>query len=112
MVFVQLVAFGRVQGNRVTRKKIKAERMERERLRREKLLALEEKKRLGGGDGVCEVLQVAECNGLGNGNANGGVKENGKLMNGKIYVPGIANGMMETDTEESMTETSEEEMFI
>jgi hypothetical protein len=45
MVFVQLVAFGRVQDNRVRRKSAKTAKIEREKARKENLAAMEEDRR-------------------------------------------------------------------
>jgi len=115
MVFLQLLAFGKVSDNRVRRKSDKAKKLERERIRREKLTRLEEKRRLhdsgkfvGGLDGVCEMLEEwTPANKCANGNghvdthANGTVKLDGEILTA-------------TDSEatESTTETSEEEMFL
>lgn len=116
MVFVQLLAFGRVQDNRVARKSAK----ERARARKEKL-ALREKCRraqvadtnAGGLDGMCEMLEEwipnAHANGNGNANGNGIGHGMNKVRNGVVGESGVSS----SNEEDSLTETSEEDgMFI
>jgi hypothetical protein len=103
MVVVQLLAFGRVSDNRGQRRAKKAARLERERLKNEKLGKCEgEKQRpirispdyMDGACDISEKTQLAETNGHANGTADHPAKR------------------IETEGEESMTETSEEEMIV
>ena len=103
MVVVQLVAFGRVSENRGQRKARKAARLEKDRLKKVKFEKLENESpqimyqtecHVKGWDGACDfpedgALKLANRNGY----ANGGNK-------------------IETESEGSMTETSEEEMNL
>ena len=111
MVCVQIFAFGKVQDNRVRKKSAKAAKIEKEKLafleeeRRKQIPKLQRVEL----DGVCELHKEWDTNGSianGNGHANGSTKS----MNGKIKKNGSEKG--EPDSEESLTETSEEEMFI
>jgi len=108
MVIVQIFAFGRVSDNRIARKAL---RQERERIRKEKLEKIMDKsapKTNGHAvemDGACDLPRLENphpnVNGIGNGN--------GKAMNGNV------NKRLEDfdiENEESMAETSEEEMMI
>jgi hypothetical protein len=104
MVLVQLFAFGRVQDNRSQRRerreRVRKERKERmERMERLERLGEQKSILVGAYDGSADTKVV------GNGFANGGGMGNGKgvEMNG---------GVLGTDEETSMTETSEEEMFV
>jgi len=116
MVFVQILAFGRVQDNRVKRKSAKAARIERDRIRKEKLEKLEaarSSKLKMQENGYANALDMDELleelpNGitqpLTNGTANGrAVPVNGQSRDIKDGTP---------ETEGSITETSEEEMMI
>lgn len=102
MVIAQVFAFGKVSDNRIARK---AARVERERLRKEKIEKLAEAKasttngHIASADGTNEVAGL-EFNG--NGHTNGQV------------ISGTADKKNAIDLygEESMTETSEEEMMI
>jgi hypothetical protein len=97
MVLVQLFAFGRVQDNRSQRRE-RRERVRKERKERMERLGEQKVILVGGYDGAADMKVV------GNGFANGGGMGNGKVeMNG---------GVQGTDEETSMTETSEEEMFV
>lgn len=114
MVLVQCLAFGRVQNNRVRRKSAKAAKIERERLRKEKLTD-------------DDLLQTAAKVQLASNIANhgtDGLSTSGKpeeYTNGKGHVTQSLlelgevrqNGQrLELESEESMTETSEEEMMV
>jgi len=119
MVFVQVLVFGRVQDNRVRSKRAVAAKLEREKTRKEKLRALEE-----------ERASISNSSGdslvNGNGTANGtplkeSLKSSVAGMDGVWDMleecPPITNGtaskrVPETESEASLTETSEEEMFI
>ena len=113
MVVVQVLAFGRVQDNRVARRERKsALKAEREKRREVLELASEEMKlakSVGGMDGAASIDEGASLTSLnGNGLMNGG-------MNGAAKMPEKvtqAKGMDETESEASLTETSEEEMMI
>ncbi|KAH6723294.1 hypothetical protein BKA61DRAFT_565936 [Leptodontidium sp. MPI-SDFR-AT-0119] len=107
MVLVQVLAFGRVNDNRVRRKSAKAAKLERERIRKEKLeKAIEDRK-----------AASLKINGHVNGTLDGtcDVPAEQKLLNG------VANGGMtkdlsderrkDSDSDETLTETSEEEMI-
>lgn len=101
MVIAQVFAFGKVSDNRIARK---AARIERERLRKEKLEKLAESKAPTTNGHIAGVDGASEVAGLG---ANGNGYTNGKAMCGTV-------GKSADDLygEESMTETSEEEMMI
>lgn len=103
MVVVQLLAFGRVSDNRGHRKAKKAARLERERLKNEKLGKFEGEKQRplcispDYMDGACDTSEespLAKINGHTNGTTDHPTKR------------------VETEGEESMTETSEEEMIV
>lgn len=104
MVVVQILAFGRVQDNRVRKKGAKAAKSERERRRMEKLGTLQ-----AGG-----MEDSTKMNGATNGAANGIANGNGNCKT--IGTPAQSNGgagaITEPETEASMTETSEEEMML
>ena len=110
MVFVQLLAFGRVSDNRVQRKTARAAaKAERERLRKEKSEKIEAigvytmAKVSGIGsylDGTCDFPEDHHTNGFANG--NGAVNGDAKM----------SAGHKKSDSEESMTETSEEEVIV
>jgi hypothetical protein len=110
MVFVQLLAFGRVSDNRVQRKNARAAaKVERERLRKEKSEKTEEigaynmAKVSGIGsylDGTCDFPENPHTNGFAKGNG---------AMNGDAK---MSAGDKKFDSEESMTETSEEEVIV
>jgi hypothetical protein len=110
MVFVQLLAFGRVSDNRVQKKTARAAaKAERERLRKEKSEKIEVigvytmAKLSGIGsylDGTCDFPEDHHTNGFANG--NGAVKGDAKM----------SAGHKKSDSEESMTETSEEEVIV
>lgn len=115
MVFVQILAFGRVQDNRVKKKSAKAARVERDRVRKEKLEKLETDRLTTNAngkavDGLCELLEEDP-----NGNAllrNGSVKAvNGKSRE-ELYSDEKENTPENDASETDMTETSEEEMMI
>ena len=110
MVVVQLLAIGHVQDNRVARRSAKAAKQERERVRRERLEKLGEKKTHGacsnvsgigsyldGGCDIPEDHQHDHSNGVAH-EGNGHAKRNGEKT--------------EEESEESMTETSEEEIIV
>jgi hypothetical protein len=102
MVIAQVFAFGKVSDNRIARK---AARLERERLRKEKLEKMAETKapttngHIAGVDGASEVAGL-EFNGNGH--------TNGKAMSGTVD----KKDTHDLSGEESMIETSEEEMMI
>lgn len=108
MVLVQVLAFGRVSDNRVQRKSAKAAKLERERIRKEKLeKAVELRKSAipqinghvnGTLDGTCDVPAEQK---LSNGVANGGTKNQFSTDEPR----------KDSDSDETMTETSEEEMI-
>ncbi|KAG4411063.1 hypothetical protein IFR04_015807 [Cadophora malorum] len=108
MVLVQVLAFGRVSDNRVQRKSAKAAKLERERIRKEKLeKAVELRKTAipqinghvnGTLDGTCDVPAEQK---LSNGVANGGTKDEISTDERR----------KDSDSDETMTETSEEEMI-
>ena len=111
MVFVQVLAFGRVQDNRVQRKTAKAAKLERERVRKEKLQLLESERKLadkttnGNGhdcatcmDGVWELLEEDQKHAL---KMNGGKEPVGSTKSASIP---------ETESDTSLTETSEEDL--
>jgi len=104
MVFVQILAFGRVSDNRVRRKSAKAAKIEREKARKERLAQLEDemkqrqktKERTGGLDGIFELLEEYDsgyC--IANGNGHAHIKEG-------------TDSSEESITGGSMTDTSEE----
>ena len=111
MVFIQVLAFGRVQDNRVQRKSAKAAKLEREKVRKEKMQALEKERKLsektsnGNGhdcatcmDGVWELLEEDQAQTL-------------KLNGGKNHIRSAkASSIPETGSESSLTETSEEDL--
>ena len=111
MVFIQVLVFGRVQDNRVQRKSAKAAKIEREKVRKEKLQLLETERKLleknmnGNGhdcassmDGVWELLEEDQPHAL---------KTNG----GKNSIRGTkVTSLPETESDNSLTETSEEEL--
>ena len=113
MVVVQVLAFGRVQDNRVARRERKsALKAEREKRREVLELASEEMKLAKSVGGMDGAASIDEGTGLtfmnGNGSMNGGV-------NGAAKIPGKATQaeeMDEIESEASLTETSEEEMMI
>jgi hypothetical protein len=108
MVVVQLVAFGKVSGNRGQRKAKKAARLEKERFKKEKSEKLENErlqivsKTEGHATGLDGAYDFREDGALKMANGNG--HGNGKHPNGGKKI--------ETETEESMTEMSEEEMNL
>ncbi|KAK0119857.1 hypothetical protein ONS95_011287 [Cadophora gregata] len=108
MVLVQVLAFGRVSDNRVQRKSAKAAKLEREKIRKEKLEKAAEvrKPAVSKANGHLNGILVGTCD----------VPAEQKLLNG------VANGgpqpqtstderRKEFDSDETMTETSEEEMI-
>lgn len=107
MVVVQILAFGRVSETRVRRKRVKADKIERERLRKEKMESFKVEGKTvgmkgnghtnGSLDGSCDATAEKALNG----NTNGGLK-----------VDKMDKRKLETDSEESLTETSEEEMIV
>lgn len=108
MVLVQVLAFGRVSDNRVQRKSAKAAKLERERIRKEKL------------EKAVEVRKQTASNV--NGHANGTLDGACDIPGEQKLPNGIANGGMtnqvssderrkDFDSDETMTETSEEEMI-
>ncbi len=114
MVAVQVFAFGKVSDNRIARKSARAAKLEREKIRREKLdemagdrkpLETKANGHIGvGADGACD-FPTEEVTILVKG------KENGKA-NG-VAKSAVSNGHTHgCDCEDSMTETSEEEMMI
>jgi len=114
MVAVQVFAFGKVSDNRIARKSARAAKLEREKIRWEKLDEMAgdrkplETKANGhfgvGADGACD-LPKEQITILAKGKENG--KTNGATESA------ISNGHTHGyDCEDSMTETSEEEMMI
>jgi Icc-related predicted phosphoesterase len=110
MVVVQLLAFGRIQDNRVQIKAKRAAKLDKEKKFKEKV-AMEEERRaqmkIGQVDGACDFFEdadrcVSPCT---HGRATNG---SAKSINGKP----MANGVVESETSEELTETSEEELFI
>jgi len=124
MVVVQVLAFGRVQDNRVRRRDRKAAKMERERSRREQIECGEAAKPVarksgavavegsldGAGDSIAEDCQLRL---KGREGANGKARSNGKAH---PFINHSRTAMqtegLETESEASLTETSEEEMMI
>ncbi|CZS89232.1 uncharacterized protein RAG0_00638 [Rhynchosporium agropyri] len=104
MVLVQVLAFDRVNDNRVRRKSAKAAKLERERIRKEKLAILKAEVR---------IPAALKVNGHGNGNLDG-TCETPTQQN---YSNGATNGGLAKEdssderSDEAMTETSEEEMI-
>jgi hypothetical protein len=122
MVVVQLLAFGRVQDNRVQRRERReakrVERVERERVRREEverercrkeeplMYVVGKMNRCAGGlDGVIEVPAWEKLCGNGRVETDEIVLRNGNTR-GKVEIESEYSG------EESFTETSEEEMIV
>ncbi|KAH8596239.1 hypothetical protein B0O99DRAFT_651850 [Bisporella sp. PMI_857] len=108
MVIVQFLAFGRVQDNRVRRHSAKVAKAEREKVRKEKLQALEEQrlnKMKINGNGSAKI-SVAGLDGIWD-----DILEEPKSN----YINGNGQATKqsaETESEASLTETSEEEIFI
>lgn len=110
MVLIQCLAFGRVQGNRVQRRSARAARSERERLRKEKQ-----------SEEVLNLVSQLKMNGLDKAGAGTGAGSDTELepdINGNTNrrpLSDITRQHSRTvpvlDSEESMTETSEEEMI-
>ena len=108
MVVVQLVAFGKVSNNRGQRKAKKAARLEKERLKKEKSEKIDNER--------LQIVSKTEGHAIGLVGAcdfpeDGAVK----LANGTGHGNGIhpnSGKKIETEIEESMTETSEEEMRV
>jgi len=117
MVFVQILAFGRVQDNRVKKKSAKAARLEREKVRKEKLENLEAervmKKANANGYAVGQDVHMSICDLLEEyPSAKVPALTNGSLkpsMNGDSK---DKNSDKENTPETDLTETSEEEMMI
>lgn len=109
MVLVQVLAFGRVQDNRSARKSAKAAKLEKSRKEKlEKGKAEREKvERM-------EVLaKLNEMMGEITGDLpNGTCKENGKGLTAGHHPNGLDGSKTFTESEGSLTETSEEEMMI
>jgi hypothetical protein len=109
MVIVQLFSFIRVSDNRVRRRSAReAAKLERERIRKEKSEQLEQMKMhvevSGIGsylDGTCDPPEGAYTNGTAH------REENGVVQVGKPH-----ERRTESSSDESLTETSEEEMII
>ncbi|RDL31950.1 uncharacterized protein BP5553_09352 [Venustampulla echinocandica] len=103
MVMVQIFAFGRVQDNRVRKRGAKAATSEREARRKEKLDILQE-------DGVEASTKtngvIRRSDGATNGNGKCDIARTSTLSNGGVEASD------DLETEESMTETSEEEMML
>lgn len=115
MVVVQLLAFGRIQDNRVQIKAKRAAKLDKEKKFKEKVAKLEEERRgqmkIAQVDGGCELFEdvercVSPCT---HGRAANG---SAKSMNGKLSENGDVNGEIESETSEELMETSEEELFI
>ena len=124
MVVVQVLAFGRVQDNRVERRKRKAAKAEREKSRRDQVECAGEpddrksgaNAMNGGLDGAGDSIdESVDCHmGL---NAH-------EVISGKAKSNGVAHPIislsekrnqtegLETESEASLTETSDEEMMI
>lgn len=113
---VQVLAFGRVQDNRVARRERKsALKAERERVRKLEVECVGEERKsvkivamggLDGADSTDEGAGLVFLNGNTNGGTNGAAK---KPCDEKTTQP---EGADETESEASLTETSEEEMMI
>ena len=111
MVIVQLFSFIRVSDNRVRRRSAReAAKLERERIRKEKSEQIEQMKMhvvsqvSGIGsylDGACDFREEPYTNGTANG------KENGVVQIGKAD-----ERRTQSCSDDSLTETSEEEMII
>lgn len=124
MVVVQVLAFGRVQDNRVRRRERKAAKAEREKHRREQVECAEEftgrksgtKAMNGGLDGTADwINENGDCHlGLTFHEAtNGKVKFNGAAHTvGDLSEKAPQTEGLETESEASLTETSEEEMML
>jgi hypothetical protein len=115
MVFVQVLAFGRVQDNRVKRKSAKAAKVERERARKEKLQRMEVQRDMKNANGNGHAIELDAMydileeypNESAPTLANGVVK----ATNGQSMDHGAKKeNTPETDTTEM--ETSEEEMIL
>jgi hypothetical protein len=118
MVFVQVLAFGHVQDNRVRRKSAKAAKIEREKARKEKLAAMEQERRerergeqksngyVGGMDGMYDLLEEWDGRNMvnGNGRANGVAKS--KIMENGLGHKKVGSTESESSLgDESMAET-------
>jgi hypothetical protein len=120
MVVVQVLAFGRVQDNRVQRRDRKAAKAEKERSRREEMQSVGEsherkvgaKVMNGGVDGARPSVDNDICLEALNGNANGTLRMNGAAMSIEISDKQTEMESLETESEASLTETSEDEMMI
>lgn len=104
MVVVQILAFGRVQDNRTQRKGAKAaSKFEKERLRKEKLRMLQ-----ADGNKAFNGMNAATGanDGVVNGNGKYDIARACKFSNDGV------EGIVRLESEQSMTETSEEEMML
>lgn len=119
MVVVQVLAFGRVQDNRVQRRDRKAAKAERERSRREEMERMGAQERMlgakamnGGMDGAQDSIDEGICLESLNGHANRVLKLNGAATLIGMSDKKTNTECLETESEASLTETSEEEMMI
>ena len=120
MVVVQVLAFGRVQDNRVARRERRAAiKAERERMRKVEAERVGEERKVVakgmGVDGAQDSIEECEGNGHANGKMNGGFAGLNEAAKLSIMGPEKATqreGVDEAESEESLTETSEEEMMI
>lgn len=120
MVVVQVLAFGKVQDNRVERRERKAAKAERERSRKEQIECAGEfigrksgKTMNGGLDGVVDSIdESGDCYSRsiaydGKAKLNGAAATRVGLFEKAAQTEGL-----EMESEASLTETSEEEMMI
>jgi hypothetical protein len=120
MVLLQVLAFGRVQDNRLARRERRAAiKAERERMRKVEVECVGEERKVvakgTGADGAQDPIEEWEGNGHANRKMNGGFTG----LNGAVKLPTMGpekatqrEGVDEAESEESLTETSEEEMMI
>jgi len=109
MVIVQLLAFGRVQDNRVQRKSAKAAKLERENLRKEKLEKTEEDKKYLVMNGNGHVVGMNGTVDFPDGYMDGAAESTPKA---EIEYEATKENKDESTSEGSLTETSEEEMIV
>lgn len=117
MVVVQVLAFGRVQDNRVQRRERKASKAEKEKTRRELVECAADssgrksgKAMNGGLDGAADDADFCSISTAHEG-MNGKAKMN-RVANMMAELPEKVAEGLETESEASLTETSDEEMMI
>jgi hypothetical protein len=109
MVIVQLLAFGRVQDNRVQRKSAKAAKLEREKLRKEKLEKMEEDSKYLVMNGNGHAVGMNGTANFPEGYMDGAAESTPKP---EIEYETTKDNKDESTSEGSLTETSEEEMIV